>query len=46
VPNPANPPTGCNFSTRCPDVMNICREVEPEYRDISDGHFCACHLYN
>jgi oligopeptide transport system ATP-binding protein len=46
VPNPANPPLGCNFSTRCPQVMNICRKVEPEYREVSDDHFCACHLYD
>ncbi|MBV0911387.1 ABC transporter ATP-binding protein [Anianabacter salinae] len=45
VPSPANPPTGCNFCTRCPDVMDICRKVDPEYREIAPGHFTACHLY-
>ncbi|NQT59262.1 MAG: dipeptide ABC transporter ATP-binding protein [Bacteroidetes bacterium] len=44
VPNPADPPPGCNFSTRCPKVMDICKEKEPEYREIVPGHFCACHL--
>ena len=45
VPNPADPPPGCNFSTRCPKVMDICKEKEPEYRENVPGHFCACHLY-
>ena len=45
VPNPADPPPGCNFSTRCPKVMDICKEKEPEYREIVPGHFCACNLY-
>jgi oligopeptide transport system ATP-binding protein len=44
VPSPANPPVGCNFSTRCPQVMDICRTVDPEFREISSGHWCACHL--
>jgi oligopeptide/dipeptide ABC transporter ATP-binding protein len=45
VPSPANPPKGCNFCTRCPRVMDICREVDPEFRDMGDGHWVACHLY-
>jgi len=45
VPSPAHPPQGCNFSTRCPKVMDICREQEPEFRDYGDGHFVACWLY-
>jgi oligopeptide transport system ATP-binding protein len=44
VPSPANPPVGCNFSTRCPKVMQICSEVDPEFKEISPGHWCACHL--
>jgi oligopeptide transport system ATP-binding protein len=46
VPSPANPPKGCNFCTRCPKVMDICREVEPEFREIEPGHFAACHLHD
>jgi oligopeptide transport system ATP-binding protein len=42
VPSPANPPAGCNFSTRCPVVMDICREQEPEFKEISSGHWAAC----
>jgi len=45
VPSPANPPAGCNFSTRCPRVMDICRETEPEFKDVGGEHFVACHLY-
>jgi len=42
VPSPANPPKGCNFSTRCPVVMDICKEQEPEFKDVGDGHWVAC----
>jgi oligopeptide transport system ATP-binding protein len=45
VPSPANPPRGCNFCTRCPKVMAICHDIEPEFQPIADGHFVACHLY-
>jgi oligopeptide transport system ATP-binding protein len=44
VPNPANPPHGCNFNTRCPRVMDICYEEDPAYIDVGGGHYCACHL--
>jgi len=43
VPSPANPPPGCNFNTRCPVVMDICREVEPEFREVGPEHWVACH---
>jgi oligopeptide transport system ATP-binding protein len=45
VPSPINPPKGCRFSTRCPKVMDICRKVAPEFRELEPGHFAACHLY-
>jgi oligopeptide transport system ATP-binding protein len=46
VPTPVNPPKGCHFSTRCPHVMDICRDQEPDFRDYTDnGHFVACWLY-
>jgi len=45
VPSPANPPLGCNFSTRCPKVMQICHEQEPEFKEITPSHWCACHLH-
>jgi oligopeptide/dipeptide ABC transporter ATP-binding protein len=46
VPSPANPPKGCTFHTRCPKVMDICRVERPVIKDIGNGHFVACHLYN
>ncbi|MDX1520787.1 MAG: ATP-binding cassette domain-containing protein [Anaerolineae bacterium] len=53
VPSPANPPVGCNFCTRCPSKGRVMQEkgidcdvVEPEFREIEDGHWTACHLYN
>ena len=45
VPSPSNPPKGCNFCTRCPKVMDICKTIEPNYQEIESGHFVACHLY-
>ena len=46
VPSPANPPKGCNFCTRCPKVMDICRQVEPVLTEIEPGRLTACHLYD
>ncbi len=46
VPSPANPPLGCNFCTRCPHVMEICKIEDPEYTDQGGGRFVACHLVN
>ena len=43
VPSPANPPQGCNFSTRCPVAIEICSREEPEWRLVADDHFVACH---
>ena len=45
VPSPVNPPKGCNFSTRCPKVLDICKEQEPEFRDYGSGHWVACWLH-
>ena len=43
-PSPANPPSGCVFHTRCPLAIDECITVEPETREITPGHFTACHL--
>ncbi len=45
VPSPINPPTGCRFHTRCPQVRDECRVVEPAFRETSPGHWVACHLH-
>ncbi|MBL1434854.1 MAG: dipeptide ABC transporter ATP-binding protein [Rhodobacteraceae bacterium] len=44
VPSPANPPPGCTFSTRCPQAQSICKQDSPEWREIGEGHFAACHF--
>ncbi|MGV8145155.1 MAG: ABC transporter ATP-binding protein [Alkaliphilus sp.] len=44
VPSPANPPKGCKFHTRCPQVMDMCRTVVPEFKEVEPGHRVACHL--
>ncbi len=45
IPSPISPPPGCHFHTRCPYAKPICREQEPELRDMGGGHQVACHLY-
>lgn len=44
VPSPITPPTGCHFHPRCPHAMEICSREYPEMKEISPGHFAACHL--
>jgi peptide/nickel transport system ATP-binding protein len=45
-PSLLNPPRGCRFNPRCPYVMSICKQQEPELRPLSDEpqHLQACHL--
>jgi peptide/nickel transport system ATP-binding protein/oligopeptide transport system ATP-binding protein len=43
IPSSSNPPPGCFFHTRCPCVENKCRELKPDYVEISKNHYCACH---
>ncbi|WP_377891534.1 ABC transporter ATP-binding protein [Alkalihalobacillus sp. R86527] len=45
VPSPAKPPSGCPFHTRCPKAMDMCSSVVPEFREVEQGHYTACHLY-
>ena len=43
IPNPANPPSGCFFHTRCRYCTEKCKQVAPEYKEMSEGHYVACH---
>ncbi len=46
VPSPANPPSGCRFHPRCAYVTDVCREVDPEFRNLgsaAESHMVACH---
>jgi peptide/nickel transport system ATP-binding protein len=45
LPSPANPPTGCHFHPRCPQVMPVCHETYPEASSFSSTHTARCHLY-
>ena len=44
VPSPANPPIGCNFCTRCPQVQQVCRDVKPPLVEVMPGRHVACHF--
>ena len=45
IPSPLNPPNGCYFHTRCPNVMDKCSQEPPEYLEVIPGHQVSCHLY-
>lgn len=44
IPNPASPPTGCKFHTRCPIAKDRCKKEIPAFREAEQGHFVACHF--
>ncbi len=44
LPNPASPPAGCHFNTRCPMAQDICRTTPPPLVPLQAGHEAACHF--
>jgi peptide/nickel transport system ATP-binding protein/oligopeptide transport system ATP-binding protein len=44
VPSPVNAPAACRFHTRCPYAEQVCREQDPAWTEVGDGHRVACHL--
>jgi len=45
IPSPVNVPEGCSFHTRCPYVMDICKQVDPVIVETKPGHIARCHLF-
>ncbi|MGD0627052.1 MAG: dipeptide ABC transporter ATP-binding protein [Thermodesulfobacteriota bacterium] len=45
VPSPINPPSGCNFHTRCPYKFDPCPQEVPQFKEIEPQHWVACYLY-
>jgi oligopeptide/dipeptide ABC transporter ATP-binding protein len=46
VPSPLRPPPGCHFHTRCPYAHARCRHEAPLLREVTAGHWAACHLHD
>ncbi|MFH1880121.1 MAG: oligopeptide/dipeptide ABC transporter ATP-binding protein [Bacillota bacterium] len=44
VASPINPKDNCRFAGRCTKCRDICREQAPQMREVSPGHFVACHF--
>jgi oligopeptide transport system ATP-binding protein len=43
-PDPARPPSGCRFRTRCPRAQAVCAESDPQLRPLAPGQSAACLL--
>ncbi|MGL5574013.1 MAG: ABC transporter ATP-binding protein [Sarcina sp.] len=45
IPSPIDPPAGCRFAGRCNKVIDICKKECPKLKEVEEGHFVACHLF-
>ena len=45
VPSLVDPPPGCPFAARCPQVKPVCREVMPGITHLNDRRWTRCHLF-
>ncbi len=45
VPSALRPPSGCRFHPRCPEVMDVCRSVDPVLTEMGQARSVACHLH-
>jgi peptide/nickel transport system ATP-binding protein len=45
IPSPVDVPPGCSFHTRCPYVMDICKQIDPVMVETHPGHIARCHLF-
>jgi oligopeptide/dipeptide ABC transporter ATP-binding protein len=43
VPTPIDPPPGCRFNPRCQYSEPMCAKEDPEFIEVNEGHFVACH---
>ena len=43
ISSPIGPSKGCSFSARCPHAESICHQIRPKWKEVSPGHFVACH---
>ncbi len=43
ISSPIDPKPGCRFAPRCPMTTDICRNEQPQLKDMGEGHFVACH---
>ncbi|RNB89901.1 ATP-binding cassette domain-containing protein [Brevibacillus fluminis] len=46
IPSPIDPPAGCRFASRCQKCFSRCTEESPVLKEVTPGHFVACHLYD
>ncbi len=46
LPSPINPPQGCHFNPRCPQVMDTCRQVYPAVTQLEGQHTVRCYLFS